>query len=63
MDYLNVEKDIDATNAANKVTAFVDKLVELGLEKIADLKIMLNEYPLVGTSKPQGYAFQRKGGY
>ena len=63
MDYLNVEKDIDATNAANKVTAFVDKLVELGLEKIADLKIMLNEYPLVGTSKPQGYGFQRKGGY
>ena len=63
MDYLNVEKDIDATNAANKVTAFVNKLVELGLDKIAELQIMLNEYPLVGTSKPQGHAFRRKGEY
>lgn len=63
MSYLGVEKDKDATMKETKTTTFVNKLVEIGLDKIAILDIVANGYPIVGTSQPHGHAFRRKGKY
>lgn len=63
MSYLNVEKDEDATAKETKVTAFINKLVEIGLSRIASLDISVNGYPLVGSSQPYKHAFRRIDNY
>lgn len=59
MSYLGVEIDEEATKKETKATVFVNKLVEIGLDKIIPLNISVNDYPLIGTSQPHGHAFRR----